>query len=160
MKPTDERYTPKWIVEYARAWLEVDCFDLDPASCPKANETVQARNIYTKEDDGLMKPWWGHIWLNWPSSQSTKFARKLADSPDVESAAIMLFNWDHSTEWFRILNGELNCHFVLFPFRIKFPDENGKLYEVGRSQALAFYEGSLSGSSHIPSIAIYKGENP
>ena len=50
-----EWYTPSFFVERVREVL--GGIELDPASCHKANETVKADNIFTKEDDGLQKHW-------------------------------------------------------------------------------------------------------
>lgn len=46
-------------------------FDLDPFSCPLANETVQARRIITASEDGFRTPWFAHgesggAWINPP----------------------------------------------------------------------------------------------
>jgi hypothetical protein len=62
--PHNEWYTPAHILEVARATLGQ--FDLDPATCPKAQATVQAENCYTMEDDGFLRPWYGRVWLNPP----------------------------------------------------------------------------------------------
>jgi len=61
---TNEHYTPGPIIEAARVVL--GGIDLDPASCPVANETVRAASIYTKADDGLSRAWPGRVWLNPP----------------------------------------------------------------------------------------------
>lgn len=42
--------------------------DLDPASCEMANQTVRATTYYTKEQNGLLQPWFGKVWLNPPYS--------------------------------------------------------------------------------------------
>jgi ParB family chromosome partitioning protein len=57
--------------------------DLDPASCQMANQTVKAARYYTQEENGLMQPWYGRVWLNPPYGKlnpipgSTKSWQKL-----------------------------------------------------------------------------------
>lgn len=50
-----EWYTPSSIIEAARSCM--GSIDLDPASCEEANERVKAKYYFTKEDDGLNRPW-------------------------------------------------------------------------------------------------------
>ncbi len=60
-----EWYTPSRYIEAARQVL--GGIDLDPASCALANETVRATRYFTKDDDGLSKPWHCEsLWLNPP----------------------------------------------------------------------------------------------
>jgi len=65
---SNEYYTPRWIVEPARKTL--GAFDLDPASCDEANAWIKAARIFTYEDDGFVRPWWGHVFLNPPGGLS------------------------------------------------------------------------------------------
>lgn len=65
-----EYFTPQYIVLAARKAM--GGIDLDPASCYKANRVVHARHIYTQEDDGLSKPWFGRVWMNHPFSKGEK----------------------------------------------------------------------------------------
>lgn len=68
---SNEHYTPAHIVGLARSVM--GSFDLDPASCPVANETVRASLIFTKENDGLSRiiEWSGKVFLNPPGGRST-----------------------------------------------------------------------------------------
>jgi hypothetical protein len=60
-------YTPPKII--AAAHILLGTIDLDPASSLKANETVKAKRIYTKADNGLAQPWEGNVWMNHPFSR-------------------------------------------------------------------------------------------
>jgi hypothetical protein len=65
---TSEHYSPAEIVEPGRR-LFGGTIDLDPASCALANETVRATRFYTREEDGLTRPWFGRVWLNPPGGK-------------------------------------------------------------------------------------------
>lgn len=62
-----EHYSPPFIVEAARSVL--GRIDLDPASCELANQTVRAERIFTREDDGLARQWFGRVFLNPPGGK-------------------------------------------------------------------------------------------
>jgi len=53
---SNEHYTPRIIAEVARQAM--GSIELDPASCELANrENIRAARFFTKEDDGLRRPW-------------------------------------------------------------------------------------------------------
>lgn len=58
--------TPADVVDAAR--LVLGGFDLDPASSEEHNETIKADKIYTKENNGLIHPWCGRVFLNPPGT--------------------------------------------------------------------------------------------
>ena len=65
----------------------IDGFDLDPAS--GAEPTPYADTRYTKEDDGLVQDWFGHVWLNPPYGRehNLNWAKSLImKSPIVEAS--------------------------------------------------------------------------
>lgn len=99
---TSEHYAPARYVDAARETMG-GCIDLDPASSAIANATVQATRFFTREDDGLTRPWGAaeqpvRVFLNPPYSdyrgQAAHWADKLAheyDSGHV-AQAVMLVN--------------------------------------------------------------------
>jgi hypothetical protein len=96
-----EHYTPRDIVERVRSVFG-GVIDLDPASCPEANEVVRAKTFFTKEQDGLSLPWNGKVFLNPPggrtsgnkSSQKAWYWRlaQQYESGSVEEAVFIAFS--------------------------------------------------------------------
>jgi ParB family chromosome partitioning protein len=97
----DEWCTPKKYIDLARAVLGE--IDLDPATNLYAQEYIQAKQFYTKDNDGLAHRWRGRIWLNPPYSKPllAKFVSNLCNeygNGGVE--AILLTHANSDTEWF------------------------------------------------------------
>ena len=99
----DENYTPRPIIEMVRSVM--GGIDLDPTSTPKANEVVGATKFYAIEDNALVQPWTGRVFMNPPYSCSGKFVHKLvkeyADKNVTE--AIVLLNAYTDTSWYHLL---------------------------------------------------------
>jgi len=126
-----EWYTPAVIVEAARAVLGT--IDLDPASCARANEIVQAHRYYTREDDGLTQPWEGRLWMNPPYAHPLieQFVDKLLDSLAVGtvSAAIAITNNTTDVGWFHAL-GRMASAICLCTGRVHFWQTNPDVREI------------------------------
>lgn len=71
-RESDERYTPRWVFDGL-------VFDTDPASPVEGGDCVPARTKYTRDDDGLTKPWHGLVWLNPPFSNSAAWADRFRE---------------------------------------------------------------------------------
>ena len=97
-----EWYTPPQYIELAREVMGE--IDLDPASNKQAQKTIQAKQFYTKADNGLDKPWRGRVWLNPPYMQPdiSNFMDKMVEEVRLEntSQAIMLTHNYTDTTWF------------------------------------------------------------
>jgi phage N-6-adenine-methyltransferase len=98
-----EWYTPARYLELARQVM--GGIDIDPASNPTAQETVRAERFYTREDDGLIQPWSGRVWLNPPYSTKliVAFVERLLAEVQIGtvSQAILLTHANTDTRWFR-----------------------------------------------------------
>lgn len=70
--PKDERFTPSKYINSIKVVL--GNIDLDPSSCIEANNRIKADKIYTKEDSGLDKKWFGNVFCNPPYSRGNLLA--------------------------------------------------------------------------------------
>lgn len=70
-------FTPPAIVEALGGW---ESFDLDPATASDAPFPT-ALQRYTRADNGLLRPWFGRVWLNPPYTNADlhAFMGRLAD---------------------------------------------------------------------------------
>ena len=100
----DDWYTPPDIIDAARSSLE--WIDLDPASHITAQQTVKARQCYTKDQDGLAHPWHGRVWLNPPFSDWKQWASKTLEElqrGQVEEMILLGFTRTLSAQYFEPL---------------------------------------------------------
>jgi phage N-6-adenine-methyltransferase len=120
-----EWYTPAAIIERVRSVL--GAVELDPCTHPDANAVVQAQEFYTRDDDGLSKPWHGAVFMNPPYGDAiSKWVEKLA----VEFAAgrvtkaVALIPARTDTAWFRLLREYPRC-FLYGRIQFGGPDAKG-----------------------------------
>lgn len=135
----NEWYTPAEYIEAARKVM--GNIDLDPASSDRANEIVQAEAYYTVEDDGLVRPWFGRVWMNPPYAKGLvdSFCNKLVHDYRNEHVieAIVLVNNATETAWFRSLISIASA--VVFPgSRVKFWKEDGDTGDPLQGQAIIY----------------------
>ena len=135
MSESPEWYTPKHIIKLAVAALGE--IDLDPCSNSHKVPNVPAKTHYTKDDDGLSRPWFGKVYLNPPYGDVIPdWIEKLVQSyegGEVE-AAIALLPGRIDTQWFQPLYEYLICHV------------RGRLQFVGSDNSAPF-----------PSVVVYLG---
>tara|TARA_Y100000310_G_scaffold255960_1_gene263618 strand:+ start:2297 stop:3160 length:864 start_codon:yes stop_codon:yes gene_type:complete len=135
-----ESYTPEKYIESARAVM--GSIDVDPASNDLANETVRATKYYTKEDDGLSKPWVGNVFLNPPYSQPEikQFIDKLIDEAEQGnvSQAILLTNNNTDTTWFHDA-AEASTLLCFTKGRINFNKPDGTKSQPTNGQAFFYF---------------------
>lgn len=137
----NEWYTPEHYIAAAR--LVMGDIDLDPASCALANKTVKAKKYYGKDEDGLVKPWHGNVWLNPPYAQPliNKFADKVCQREFDQ--AIVLVNNATETKWFQALASQADA--MCFPStRIKFVGPEGAVGQPLQGQAFLYYSADVS----------------
>lgn len=92
---TVEHYTPRYIWE--RAIRTMGSIDVDPAADPGHN--IPASVHYTKQDNGLIQPWIGNVWLNPPYGASVwKWFEKLQKEIDLQNTSRAVVLWKAATE--------------------------------------------------------------
>jgi len=135
-----EWFTPALYIEKARRVLGQ--FDLDPASCAAAQETVQSSRFFTVDDDGLVQDWCGTVWLNPPYAGKlvAAFAAKMLDQIDCGNvtAAIMLTNAYTETSWFHNLTNASNA-LCFTRGRIKFESPHGEKCAPTNGQSFFYF---------------------
>jgi phage N-6-adenine-methyltransferase len=135
-----EWFTPTHIITAVRAVL--GDIDLDPASCAAAQESVQAKRFYAKDDDGLARQWSGRVFLNPPYSAELvgRFVDKLVGhvrTGDV-LAAILLVDSRSDTRWFH--QAARSAQRVCFTFgRLKFVQPGGDAESPVSGSALFYF---------------------
>lgn len=117
----NEWYTPPQYLEAARRVM--GGIDLDPASSDRAQELVQATVYYTKDDDGLRRPWSGRVWMNPPYSKDLiyPFCERLCEfyaAGDVSEAIVLVNNATETTAFQRM--AELASSMCFHAKRIKY----------------------------------------
>ena len=123
----NEWYTPPKYTEAAKRVM--GAIDLDPASNELANKFVGADKFYTKEDDGLTKPWYGRVWLNPPYAQPliAQFSDAVVEKfgrGEFEQA-IVLVNNATDTKWLQSMMRVCSAACFL-EGRIQYLDKTGE----------------------------------
>lgn len=98
---SEEWYTPPHIIERVVEFFDV--IDLDPCSNSNAAPNVPAKVVYTKEDDGLVQPWDGRVYMNPPyGDEIGQWVRRMVELYQLRrvEAAIALLPARTDTAWF------------------------------------------------------------
>ena len=143
---SNEWYTPpKYIDGIKQVLGEID---LDPASSEIANQTVQAKQIFTIKEDGLMQKWHGQVFLSPPygfrenESNQKLWSKKLIDewSRGEVSEAILLANAMTASKWFQ----------PLWDYTLCFTNHQIRFYRP---------DGSIGNQPTHASVFVYLGQN-
>jgi ParB family chromosome partitioning protein len=134
----NEWFTPAEYIELARAVL--GAIDLDPATRVEAQKIIQARQFFTKADNGLKHEWHGRVWLNPPYSFIAQFADKMIEELRAKrvTAAIMLTHNYTDSDWFQSL-ATIADKICFADSRVKFYKPDGKIANPTQGQAFFYF---------------------
>jgi ParB family chromosome partitioning protein len=137
----NEWFTPSRYINAAREVM--GAIDLDPATHPLAQTTVQADRFFTREDNALDKPWDApRVWLNPPYAQPLirQFIEKLVDeigADNVREAILLTHNYT-DTAWFH--TAEAAANLICFTRGgVKFVAADGTECAPTQGQAFFYY---------------------
>lgn len=145
---SNEWYTPGIYTNAAK--LVMGNIDLDPASSLEANEVVQAGKIFTIEDDGFRKEWFGRVWLNspygffegrrgvscagmWAKSLNSRFL-----SGEVEEA-LMLVNANVGDKWWMSLAREIPVCLINKRIGFRRPSGSTKKTQPSKGNSIFYF---------------------
>ena len=121
-----EHYTPQYILDAVIACM--DTIDLDPCSNCREISNVPAARHYTVEDNGLLLPWVGRIFLNPPFGHDVEqwFSKLYLEMLEGRATeAVVLWKSATETSAWKTLTA-LSCR-VCFPSaRIRFTGPFGE----------------------------------
>jgi len=103
---TGDWYTPPEIVEAVRDLFD-GRIDLDPCSNSHEAPNVPALVHFTREDDGLSRPWSGRVYMNPPYGRKIlPWIEKVREEHEAGriAAAVVLVKAATDTRWFRLLS--------------------------------------------------------
>jgi len=143
----DENYTSYYVVEPFRELVKG--FHLDPFSCLRANQVIQAQTFWTKADDAFSRDWTPYLnkWVNPPYSKGNiERAVEMVLSYAHIGNSFLLTNSNTSSNWFLDAQNYSVCY-LTFNHRLEFtnPKNDGKKKKSGNdtSQTL-FYFGKFT----------------
>lgn len=120
---TDDRYTPRWLVDLAASVMGE--IDLDP--CAEPEKRVPATTHFTKEVDGLEQSWKGRVFLNPPYSNATQWFKHLAvyvAAEEVTEAVVLVPVTALGTRGAGFLMKGTASAMTILNRRVNFLDEN------------------------------------
>lgn len=114
---TDDWATP-WPVVW-RLEEEFGKFDLDPCATPAS---AKAPRYFTAEDDGLLQPWEGRVFLNPPYSEIAPWVAKAVESARAGALVVAILPVRTERDWW---------HDLIIPFgEVRF--QRGRQHYIGR----------------------------
>lgn len=128
----NEYITPPYIIE------SLGRFDLDPCGCPTSPIPTASKEYTLPDQDGLLMPWYGRVWLNPPYGRFTgEWIAKLADHG--KGTALIFARTD--VDFFHRYVFKRASGIMFLRGRLHFYDAEGKRYKdnAGAPSCLVTY---------------------
>ncbi|MGD0255475.1 MAG: DNA N-6-adenine-methyltransferase [Acidimicrobiales bacterium] len=117
---SDEWYTPEDLFATLNAEFG---FTLDPCATP---ESAKCLTYFTKEDDGLTKPWSGTVFVNPPFSDIPRWLAKSREEVMKGSTVVLLIRASIETKWWEEhIMWAAELRFIHGRLRFECPKEGG-----------------------------------
>lgn len=131
-----EWYTPRPVIDAVINFF--DAIDLDPCANSHKAPNVPASARFTKDDDGLTRPWFGRVYMNPPYGREIppwiEKACGAYETREIE-AAILLVPARTDTEWWRRMRDYPVC---LIDGRLRFIGPEGEVAPAPFPSALVY----------------------
>jgi hypothetical protein len=152
----NEWFTPAQYIAAARAVM--GGIDIDPASHPLAQKTVDAKDYCTRDGgdnslrNGLEWPWRGKVWLNPPYGRDDigPFVDKLLAEVRCgnTTAAILLTHNYTDTDWFQAAVSMVDA-LCFTKGRINFYNDRGEVCNPTQGQVFLYYGRDIEGFQQV-----------
>jgi hypothetical protein len=104
---SDDYYTPRAVFDAMGL-----TFDIDVCAPPGGIEWIPAKRYFTQEDDGLLQPWEGRVWMNPPYSAPAPWIDRFIEHRS--GVALVAFTKNAATD--RLLSAADGICFPGHPF--------------------------------------------
>ena len=114
-----EWHTPQYIIEWCQNHLIGCFFSLDVAS---TNQNKKASSNYTIQQNGLTRPWFGHVWLNPPYGRTIGqwITKAIKELPRTKSITLLIPARTDTRWFFELVDNQYKKHLFFIKGRLSF----------------------------------------
>jgi phage N-6-adenine-methyltransferase len=102
-RTSDDYWTPKWLFDALGV-----TFDLDVACPPEGPMHTPCNAYYTQQDNALIQPWYGRVWMNPPYSKPSPWINKFVKHANGIALTVV-----SKSKWFDMIWSHPDIRFVV-----------------------------------------------